>query len=102
MCAGPCVRACAYPWRQALRWCWRDRFSVGPLGRAQLRRHGGRFVDVGQRLGAVLRLAVLGGVPLVPICVVVEVWTWKQRRAEKEMKRAVKHTQRNHGLRTTG
>lgn len=81
-----CV-CCSYPGRQALWRCRRHRFSVGALGRAQLGRHGGRFIYVGQRLGAVLRLAVLCAVPLVPICVVVEVWRWKPKEAEKEMKR---------------
>lgn len=91
LCAGP-VRACvcvccSHPRRQALWRCWRDCFSVGSLGRAQLGRHCGRLIYVGQRLGAVLRLAVLCAVPLIAICVVVEVWRWKQREAEKEMKR---------------
>lgn len=74
----------SYPWRQALWWCWRDCLSIGPLGRAQLGRHGGRFVYVGQRLGAVLRLAIVGTVPLIPISIVVEVWRWEEREAKRK------------------
>lgn len=85
MSASPaaCV-CCSYPWRQALWWCWRDCLSIGPLGRAQLGRHGGRFIYVGQRLGAVLRLAIVSTVSLIPISVVVEVWRWKEREAKRK------------------
>lgn len=68
------IHAYSYPCQQALGWCRGHRLSVGPLGRAQLGRHGGGFVYEGQRLRAVLGLAVLRSVPLVAICVVVEVW----------------------------
>lgn len=79
-----CVYVCvhSYPRQQALWWCGGNSFSVRPLGHAQLGRHGGRFVDIGQRLWAILRLDILRSVPLVAICVVVKVW----REGEREMR----------------
>lgn len=69
-----CECVYSYPRQQALWWCRGHSFSVWPLGRAQLGRHGGRFVNIGQRLGAILRLDILCPVRLVAICVVVKVW----------------------------
>lgn len=64
----------SYPMQQALWWGRGYSFSVRALGHAQLGRHGGRFVNVGQRLWAILRLDIFCPVCLVAICVVVKVW----------------------------
>lgn len=88
-----CVCGCSYPRMQALWWCWRDCFSVRPLGRAQLGRHGGRFIYIGQRLRAILRFAVLRSVPLIAICVVVKVW---RQRGRESCWLAFQHREQGH------
>lgn len=90
------AHVCSYPRRQALWCCWRDGFSIGPLGCAQLGRHGGWFIDEGQSLWAILRLAVLRTVPLIAICVVVKVC--RKRKGDKLHQLAFQHRWKGYTL----
>lgn len=64
-----------------------DRLTIRPLRHAQLWGHGGRFVYVGQRLGAILGLAVFGSVPVVAICIVIEVCMWRGKERKVQVYR---------------
>lgn len=49
-------------------------FPVRTLRQAQLGRHGGRFIYIGQCLWSILGLPVFWPVSLISICVIVEIW----------------------------